>query len=288
MFKGGLVVNVSGPAQLYFEKIKETEQHHKPIIKIILLRAGRYEGPLEIGLQGHFIIPSQPYIRSALDTLASAKLPIWITELDVQSSPNQAQFLDQIIKEVVAHPTVQGLLIWSAWKPTKCYQMCLTDNNFKNLPMGDVVDKARATLSHEDLVGTTNAKVPAYGVEVDGVLEELGTLRSVSVLLLVVVSTGKVDSSLDLLADWLSPNWFSKTLLTFASGMSIMTVLRQGLRNQMLHQHRLGFHYRMGSSPVMVCLNQAGSRPVCSPPRLMRLQPSPRFGGHCIEARRSA
>ncbi|XP_060169288.1 endo-1,4-beta-xylanase 5-like [Lycium barbarum] len=126
--------------------------------KIKQLRAGRYTGPLGIGLEGHFVTPSQPYIRSALDTLASAKLPIWITELDVQSSPNQAKFLDQIIKEVVGHPAVQGLLIWSAWKPSGCYRMCLTDNNFKNLPTGDVVDKARATLSHEGLIGTTNAE----------------------------------------------------------------------------------------------------------------------------------
>ncbi|KAK4378508.1 hypothetical protein RND71_000370 [Anisodus tanguticus] len=123
--------------------------------KIRQLRSG-YRGPLGIGLEGHFVTPSLPYIRAAIDTLASANLPIWITELDVQSSPNQAQFLDQIIKEVVAHPAVQGLLIWSAWKPSGCYRMCLTDNNFRNLPTGDVVDKARATLSHEGLVGTTN------------------------------------------------------------------------------------------------------------------------------------
>lgn len=70
----------------------------------------------------------------------------------------KAQFLDQIIKEVVGHPAIQGLLIWSAWTPNGCYRMCLTDNNFKNLPTGDVVDKVRATLSHEDLVGMTNAE----------------------------------------------------------------------------------------------------------------------------------
>ncbi|KAJ8529999.1 hypothetical protein K7X08_036834 [Anisodus acutangulus] len=125
--------------------------------KIRQLRMG-YRGPLGIGLEGHFVTPSQPYIRAAIDTLASARLPVWITELDVQSSPNQAQFLDQIIKEVVGHPAVQGLIIWSAWKPTGCYRMCLTDNNFINLPTGNVVDKARATLSHEGLVGSTNAE----------------------------------------------------------------------------------------------------------------------------------
>ncbi|KAH0767173.1 hypothetical protein KY290_003076 [Solanum tuberosum] len=126
--------------------------------KIRQIRAGGYRGSLGIGLEGHFVTPNQAYIRSAIDTLASAKLPIWITELDVQSSPNQAQFLDQIIKEVVGHPAVQGLLIWSAWTPNGCYKMCLTDNNFKNLATGDVVDKIRVSLTHEDLVGTTNGE----------------------------------------------------------------------------------------------------------------------------------
>jgi len=35
--------------------------------------------------------------------------------------------------------------------------MCLTDNNFKNLATGDV-DKIHVSLTHEDLVGTTNAE----------------------------------------------------------------------------------------------------------------------------------
>lgn len=31
--------------------------------------------------------------------------------------------------------------MWAAWSPSGCYRMCLTDNNFKNLATGDVVDK---------------------------------------------------------------------------------------------------------------------------------------------------
>ncbi|PHT98257.1 hypothetical protein BC332_32849 [Capsicum chinense] len=135
---------VSSPAN-YLNKIKQ-------------LRAGGYGGSLGIGLEGHFAAPNQAYIRSGLDTMASARLPIWITEVDVRPNQNQAQVLDQVIKEVVAHPAVQGVIIWSAWKPTGCFRMCLTDNNFKNLPTGDVVDKIRATMSHEGLVGTTNAE----------------------------------------------------------------------------------------------------------------------------------
>ncbi|XP_070048677.1 endo-1,4-beta-xylanase 5-like [Nicotiana tomentosiformis] len=65
----------SNPAK-YLKKIKE-------------LRSHGYNGPLGIGLQGHFVTPNLPYIRSSLDILASAGLPIWITELDVANTTNQ-------------------------------------------------------------------------------------------------------------------------------------------------------------------------------------------------------
>ena len=32
-------------------------------------------------------------------------------------------------------------MLWTALHPQGCYQMCLTDNEFQNLPAGDVVDK---------------------------------------------------------------------------------------------------------------------------------------------------
>ncbi|XP_016466981.1 endo-1,4-beta-xylanase 5-like [Nicotiana tabacum] len=71
----------SNPAK-YLEKIKE-------------LRSHGYNGPLGIGLQGHFVTPNLPYIRSSLDMLASAGLPIWITELDVANTTNQEMMLSE-------------------------------------------------------------------------------------------------------------------------------------------------------------------------------------------------
>lgn len=53
----------------------------------------------------------------------------------------QAGILEQVLREVHAHPAVNGIILWSAWSPQGCYRMCLTDNNFRNLPTGDVVDK---------------------------------------------------------------------------------------------------------------------------------------------------
>ncbi|KAK4341157.1 hypothetical protein RND71_039658 [Anisodus tanguticus] len=100
----------------------------------------------------------------------------------------------------------------------------------------------------------------ACGVEVDVVLEELGTLKLVSVPLLVVVSTGKVDSSLDLLPDWLSPNWFSKTLFDLCVGNVDFDCLEARFAKSNVESTSIGFfHYRLGSSPIMAYLNQAGS-----------------------------
>ncbi|GMI78766.1 hypothetical protein like AT4G33840 [Hibiscus trionum] len=101
---------------------------------------GNYK-QMAIGLECHFDVPDLPYVRSSLDTLAATKLPIWLTEIDVKSNPKQAMFLEQILWEGHSHPGVSGMIIWSAWRPEGCYRMCLTDNNFKNLATGDVVDK---------------------------------------------------------------------------------------------------------------------------------------------------
>ncbi|XP_030960786.1 endo-1,4-beta-xylanase 5-like [Quercus lobata] len=98
-----------------------------------------------IGLESHFsIAPDLAYVRSSIDTLASTGLPIWITELDIASALGQqaqAQYLEQVLRELHAHPKINGIIMWSAWKPGGCYQMCLTDNSFNNLPTGNVVDK---------------------------------------------------------------------------------------------------------------------------------------------------
>ncbi|KAF2294413.1 hypothetical protein GH714_010883 [Hevea brasiliensis] len=101
---------------------------------------------LGIGLESHFssAAPNLAYMRASIDTLAATNFPIWLTEVDVQRGPYQAQYLEQILREAHSHPKVAGIVIWSAWKPQGCYTMCLTDNNFKNLPTGNVVDELLA------------------------------------------------------------------------------------------------------------------------------------------------
>ncbi|MCD7451141.1 hypothetical protein HAX54_009766 [Datura stramonium] len=124
---------ISNPAK-YLEKIRD-------------LRSHGYNGPLGIGLQGHFVKPNLPYIRSSLDMLASAGLPIWITE---------EVYLEEIIREGSCTSGVKGIMMWAPWSPKGCYRMCLTDNNFKNFPTGDVVDKILKEWSHQGFSGTTD------------------------------------------------------------------------------------------------------------------------------------
>lgn len=97
-----------------------------------------------IGLEGHFTVPNLPLMRAVLDKLATLGLPIWLTEVDISNKfdkETQGIYLEEVLREGFSHPSVNGIMLWTALHPNGCYQMCLTDNNFNNLPAGDVVDK---------------------------------------------------------------------------------------------------------------------------------------------------
>lgn len=96
-----------------------------------------------IGLEGHFSMPNPALIRAILDKLATLDLPIWLTEVDISDKfdhETQARYLEVVLREGFSHPSVNGIMLWSALHSNGCYRMCLTDNNFNNLPAGDVVD----------------------------------------------------------------------------------------------------------------------------------------------------
>ncbi|KAK6916706.1 Glycoside hydrolase family 10 domain [Dillenia turbinata] len=97
-----------------------------------------------IGLESHFDVPNLPLMRGIIDKLATLRLPIWLTEVDIKKKfgqEMQAVYLEKVLREGFSHPSVNGIMLWCAWHSNGCYQMCLTDNNFENLPCGDVVDK---------------------------------------------------------------------------------------------------------------------------------------------------
>ncbi|KAK9286877.1 hypothetical protein L1049_015283 [Liquidambar formosana] len=91
--------------------------------------------------QNCFGQPNIPFMRASLDILGATGLPLWLTEVDVKKSPDQAQYLEEILREGYSHPAVQGMVLWSGPAVDGCSVMCLTDEKFENTPIGDVVDK---------------------------------------------------------------------------------------------------------------------------------------------------
>ncbi|KAH7663194.1 Endo-1,4-beta-xylanase protein [Dioscorea alata] len=112
-----------------------------------------------IGLEGHFTRPNIPFMRAVIDKLATLNLPIWLTEIDISKKMDQqtqATYLEEVLREGFSHPSINGIMLWTALHPNGCYQMCLTDNNFKNLPTGDVVDKLLQEWQTNQTGGVTN------------------------------------------------------------------------------------------------------------------------------------
>nr|XP_016452880.1 PREDICTED: endo-1,4-beta-xylanase A-like [Nicotiana tabacum] len=136
---------------------------HKYIKKFREIRSypGNENLTIGFGLQAHFPSgkPNMPYIRAVFDFLSETKMPIWLTEMDVQNTTNQAVYLEEIMREAFAHPGVEGMIVWAPWKPgANCTGLCLTDDNFKNTRAGDVVDKLMAEWKTPELNGKTNSK----------------------------------------------------------------------------------------------------------------------------------
>ncbi|XP_071710080.1 endo-1,4-beta-xylanase 1-like [Rutidosis leptorrhynchoides] len=71
-----------------------------------------------IGIQGHIDNPVGPIVRSALDKMGIAGLPIWFTELDVSSLNEhvRADDLEVMMREAFAHPGVEGIMLWGFWE----------------------------------------------------------------------------------------------------------------------------------------------------------------------------
>ncbi|CAH1423400.1 unnamed protein product [Lactuca virosa] len=116
-----------------------------------------------IGLESHFEVPNLPLMRAILDKFATLQLPIWLTEVDIANTLGQdiqATYLEDVLREGFSHPSVNGIMLWSALKQNgKCYQMCLTDTNFNNLPAGDTVDR----LLKEWQTGVINSQTDEHG-----------------------------------------------------------------------------------------------------------------------------
>ncbi|XP_010673245.2 endo-1,4-beta-xylanase 5-like isoform X1 [Beta vulgaris subsp. vulgaris] len=106
--------------------------------------------PVGIGLESRFA-PGQPnfaYMRAGMDYLASMGFPVWLTEVFVDKGENQAQYLEEVLREGYSHPAVKGIVIWPTSPFSKKCKMCLidVDKHYMNTPTGDVIDKLIAEL----------------------------------------------------------------------------------------------------------------------------------------------
>ncbi|OWM64783.1 hypothetical protein CDL15_Pgr028500 [Punica granatum] len=144
----------------------------KKKIEEILSFPGNNEG-LEagIGVQGHFGSgqPNLAYMRASLDILATTGLPIWLTEVSVARDPNQtenvqqqAQHLEDVLREAYAHPAVQGIIMFAGPAAAGFNDTTLVDLSFNNTPSGDVVDK---------LIREWKSDVPGAGTDSEGFFE---------------------------------------------------------------------------------------------------------------------
>jgi len=72
-----------------------------------------------IGVQGHFNRRINiPHVKKTLDSLARFKLPIKVTEFDINTSDEAAKAADLVAfyKTCFAHPSVEGILMWGFWE----------------------------------------------------------------------------------------------------------------------------------------------------------------------------
>ncbi|XP_021748955.1 uncharacterized protein LOC110714727 isoform X1 [Chenopodium quinoa] len=127
----------------YARKLKNTQSYYRE-------RSGGNDTlPMGVGVQSRFG-PGQPniaYMRAGMDYLASMKFPLWLTELFVDKGENQAEYLEDVLREGYSHPAVEGIVIWPTSPFSSECKMCLTEQNFNNTPNGDVVDKLIAEFS---------------------------------------------------------------------------------------------------------------------------------------------
>ncbi|XP_025104677.1 uncharacterized protein LOC112570466 [Pomacea canaliculata] len=73
-----------------------------------------------LGVQSHFPAETEPsptMIKSRLDTLAQAGLPIWATELTVEVADEhkRADYYERALRALYGHEAVEGILFWGFW-----------------------------------------------------------------------------------------------------------------------------------------------------------------------------
>ncbi|CAH1253936.1 Hypp1279 [Branchiostoma lanceolatum] len=116
------IINSGASTQAYVDQINELLDNGAPV-----------EG---VGVQCHF--PKRPdpvMIKSRLDKVATAGLPIWVTELDVNEPDvlERAAGLEDSLRVAFSHPAVEGIMLWGFWNEThwKPHASLVDGDNFE-------------------------------------------------------------------------------------------------------------------------------------------------------------
>jgi GH35 family endo-1,4-beta-xylanase len=94
-----------------------TAERYEETIAYLVANAAPLHG---IGLQAHFTwsltAPSRVY--ATLDRFAAFRLPLSITELDIDITDDQAQaeYLDDFLTVAFSHPAVVSIILWGFWE----------------------------------------------------------------------------------------------------------------------------------------------------------------------------
>ncbi|KAL3730264.1 hypothetical protein ACJRO7_027291 [Eucalyptus globulus] len=132
---------------------KVSPGNYKKRFQEIFSYPGNEDIPAGIGVQGHFGTgqPNLAYMRSSLDILATIGVPIWLTEVSVAPGANQAQYLEEVLREAYSHPGVEGIIMFAGPAYADFNSTALADMNFDNTPAGDVVDQLIQEWRFKDL-----------------------------------------------------------------------------------------------------------------------------------------
>ena len=68
----------------------------------------------------------------------------------------QVEYFEQVLREAHSHPGVEGIVMFTTRSEQNCSRLCLIDENYKNLPAGEVVDKLLQEWGMKKLSGTTD------------------------------------------------------------------------------------------------------------------------------------
>lgn len=89
-----------------------------------------------IGVQTHFMHDQEPnptLIKAHLDKLATVGVPIWVTELDVNTADQQlrADWYEKALRAVYGHPAVEGIIFWGWQGDEPATQIWAAGNNMQ-------------------------------------------------------------------------------------------------------------------------------------------------------------